>query len=54
MHNGKRRHGVTDLDKTLGGSYDHLQLQHGLRLRVSDQQLFANMIIMLTALHCFY
>jgi hypothetical protein len=36
----QRRHGVTDLDNALGGSYNHPQ--HGSRLRVSDQQPQSN------------
>jgi hypothetical protein len=48
MHNRQRRHGVTDLDNALGGSYNHPQ--HGSRPRVSDQQLFTYMAIVLTAL----
>jgi hypothetical protein len=46
------KRGVTDLDNALGGSYYHPQ--HGSGLRVSDQQLFTYMIIMLTAFYCFY
>jgi hypothetical protein len=52
MHNKQphalRRHGVTDLDNALGGSYNHPQ--HSSRLRVSDQQLLTYMVIVLTAL----
>jgi hypothetical protein len=40
--------GINDLDNPLGGSYHHPQ--HGSRPRVSDQQLFNYIIIMLTAL----
>ena len=42
------RDGINDLDNALGGFYNHPQ--HGSRPRVSDQQLFNYMIIMLTAL----
>ena len=52
MHNRQRRHGVTDLDNALGGSYNHPQ--RGSRPRVSDQQLF-NYIWPLCARHyCSY
>ena len=40
------RDGINDLDNALGGSYNHPQ--HGSRPRVSDQQLFNYVIIMLT------
>jgi hypothetical protein len=43
---------VNDLDNALGGSYNHPQ--RGSRPRVSDQQLFNYMIIMLTAFYCSY
>jgi hypothetical protein len=55
-HHGNRRcttgnadtDGVNDLDNALGGSYNHPQ--RGSRPRVSDQQLFNYVVIMLAAL----
>jgi hypothetical protein len=54
MHDKQRRHGVTDLDNALGGSYNYLQ--HGSRPRAPDQPLFTYMATMPTCPRhcCFY